>query len=161
MLYQNIMVPHDGSPSAQAALKQAAEFARADAGLTLRIVQIIDSEELVVEKLAAEGRTKDSVTSAAELGALYDAALHDANTKLHAQIGDILKGLQSKILIEMIEKTTPGEQIVTYSNDNNCDLIIMGSRGLGALRGMLGSVSSHVLRHATMPVLIVKNQEEN
>ena len=29
-------------------------------------------------------------------------------------------------------------------------------RGLGALRGILGSVSSYVLRNADVPVLIVK-----
>ena len=32
-------------------------------------------------------------------------------------------------------------------------------RGLGALRGMLGSVSSYVLREATVPVLVVKAPE--
>ena len=32
----------------------------------------------------------------------------------------------------------------------------MGRRGLGALRGMLGSVSYAVLRNADMPVLTVK-----
>ena len=50
----------------------------------------------------------------------------------------------------------PGGQIVTYAIDNLCDLIVMGSRGLGALRGILGSVSSYVLRNADVPVLIVK-----
>ena len=53
-------------------------------------------------------------------------------------------------------ETQPGGQIVTYAIDNLCDLIVMGSRGLGALRGILGSVSSYVLRNADVPVLIVK-----
>ena len=43
MLYDNIMVPYDGSPSARAALEEAARFANEDPGLTLRIVTIIDA----------------------------------------------------------------------------------------------------------------------
>jgi hypothetical protein len=38
-----------------------------------------------------------------------------------------------------------------------CDLIVMGSRGLSDFSGMvMGSVSHRVLRHAAMPVLIVR-----
>ena len=54
----------------------------------------------------------------------------------------------------------PGEQIVAFADEHACDLIVMGSRGLGALRGILGSVSSHVLREAAVPVLIVKQRAE-
>ena len=65
----------------------------------------------------------------------------------------------NRIVIEFLEETAPGPQIVSYARDNGCDLIVMGSRGLGALRGMLGSVSSHVLREAEMPVMVVKNAD--
>ena len=53
--------------------------------------------------------------------------------------------------------------IMRVAAEEHSDLIIMGSRGLGALRGMLGSVSSYVLREAQVPVLVVKapeNEEE-
>ena len=59
-----------------------------------------------------------------------------------------------------MEETSPGAQIVSYASDNNCDLIIMGSRGLGVLRGMLGSVSYGVLRSAEILVLVAKKDEE-
>ena len=63
----------------------------------------------------------------------------------------------NKVYIELLQETQTGGQIVTYAIDNLCDLIVMGSRGLGALRGILGSVSSYaVLRNADVPVLIVK-----
>ena len=41
MLYDNIMIPYDGSASSKAALAEAVRFAKDDPGLTLRIVQII------------------------------------------------------------------------------------------------------------------------
>lgn len=71
----------------------------------------------------------------------------------------MLAGLMNKIVIELLEETNPGNQIVSYAHENNCDLIIMGSRGLGALRGILGSVSNYVLREANVPVLVVKTAE--
>jgi nucleotide-binding universal stress UspA family protein len=48
----------------------------------------------------------------------------------------------------------PAETLVRLSAE--VDLIVVGARGLGALkRLLLGSVSERVLRHAACPVLIV------
>ena len=66
----------------------------------------------------------------------------------------------NKVYIELLQETQTGGQIVTYAIDNLCDLIVMGSRGLGVLRGMLGSVSYGVLRSAEIPVLVAKKDEE-
>ena len=54
MLYDNIMIPYDGSASSKAALAEAVRFAKDDLGLTLRIVQIIDTDQLAIDKLEAE-----------------------------------------------------------------------------------------------------------
>ena len=51
----------------------------------------------------------------------------------------------------------PGSAIVQYAQDEDIDLIIMGSRGMSAFKGMfMGSVSSYVVSHSTCPVIIVK-----
>lgn len=156
MLYDNIMIPYDGSASSKAALAEAMRFAKDDPGLTLRIVQIIDTDQLAIDKLEAEGRDEQTVASSAMLQKTYEEVTEEASKALHREIDPLLSGLMNKVYIELLQETQPGGQIVTYAIDNLCDLIVMGSRGLGALRGILGSVSSYVLRNADVPVLIVK-----
>ena len=49
---------------------------------------------------------------------------------------------------------SPGEALVSSSRD--AALVVVGSRGLGAIRGLLmGSVSTHVCAHAHCPVIVV------
>lgn len=49
------------------------------------------------------------------------------------------------------------ETILTVAEELNADLIVIGSRGLGSVKGLvLGSASQYVLQHATRPVLVVK-----
>jgi nucleotide-binding universal stress UspA family protein len=51
----------------------------------------------------------------------------------------------------------PAEAILRVAETRACDLIVVGSRGLGELKAvLLGSVSERVLHHSTVPVLIVK-----
>ncbi len=51
----------------------------------------------------------------------------------------------------------PAKHIVAYADEIDADLIVIGSRGLGAIGGaLLGSVSRKVLHEAKRPVLIVR-----
>jgi nucleotide-binding universal stress UspA family protein len=53
-----------------------------------------------------------------------------------------------------VERGNPGEVLVRESNDG--DLLVVGSRGRGPITGLLfGSTSQFVLRHASIPVVIV------
>lgn len=52
---------------------------------------------------------------------------------------------------------SPGETIVDYANRHQCDLIIVGNRGFGAIREfVMGSVSHYVLQHTEVPLLVIK-----
>ena len=46
--------------------------------------------------------------------------------------------------------------ILDHAEEHQCDLIVMGSRGLSGIREFLGSVSHFVVQQSPVPVLIVK-----
>lgn len=51
----------------------------------------------------------------------------------------------------------PAQTIIDYASEGNFDLIVIGSRGLGSLKGVLmGSVSIKVVQMSGCPVAVVK-----
>jgi nucleotide-binding universal stress UspA family protein len=53
---------------------------------------------------------------------------------------------------------TAAREIVALAEDIEAGLIVMGSRGLGGIRGaLMGSVSEAVVKHAHCPVLVVRH----
>lgn len=49
----------------------------------------------------------------------------------------------------------PGEAICQTIRDSEVDLVVMGSRGMGAIRRtFVGSVSDYVLHHSHVPTII-------
>jgi nucleotide-binding universal stress UspA family protein len=64
--------------------------------------------------------------------------------------------IESRVL-----KGNPAEKIVNFAEDNNIDMIIVGSLGKGRYeRIVLGSVSEKVVRHAKVPVLVVREKHK-
>jgi len=56
-----------------------------------------------------------------------------------------------------VEKGDPAECIIAFAKKSKCSEIVMGSRGLGRLSGLLlGSVVAKVVQLADMPVVVVK-----
>lgn len=69
---------------------------------------------------------------------------------------DVLTRAGVRVETEVLEGPAP-RAILAVAEARQADLIIIGSRGLGAMRGLLlGSVSERVLRLAKCPVLVVR-----
>ncbi len=153
MLYDNVLVPYDGSASADAALAEAARFAKEDPGLTLHVVSVVDIEHIVIEKL--QGASSQAAVPEGMRQA-FEEAEREAEERLARKVRLATRGLMNAVHTEVLNETNIGVQIVAYAAGHNIDLVIMGSRGLGGLRGILGSVSSFVLKEAQVPVLVVK-----
>ena len=61
----------------------------------------------------------------------------------------------------IVVRGNPVEEILKYSAESNCDLIVMGTHGHGTLAdAMMGSTARRVLRRSTKPVLVVRLPEE-
>jgi nucleotide-binding universal stress UspA family protein len=55
----------------------------------------------------------------------------------------------------------PVEEILKQSMELNCDLIVLGTHGIGSLEdAMIGSTARRVVRRSTIPVLVVRLPEE-
>lgn len=65
-------------------------------------------------------------------------------------------------ITEVIKFGEPRKEILTYAQENNIDLIIVNSHGwTGRLSTIMGNVASHVFRLSNIPVICLKNNNEN
>src|SRR5699024_1113741 len=54
-------------------------------------------------------------------------------------------------------KENAGKSICKYAEHNEIDMIVVGSRGLGNVKGLfLGSVSNNIVQNSVSPVTVVK-----
>lgn len=140
-MFKNILLAVDGSEHAAHAAKAAAELAQCISAAQLRIVVAYDP----VPPYLGEPNFQ----------AVIDARLKEAQSILQKAV-DIVGNSNVDIHTELIEGDA-AEAIIDVANTRHSDVIVMGSRGLGMLAGLvLGSTSHKVVSHAPCPVLIVR-----
>ena len=114
---------------------------------------------------AAGARVTVVTVHAAPPDVLGDA---DYPRKLAAEAEDALRRVESALQEaaalgveaegEVFESEEPATEILRVADALRAELIVVGSRGLGAVKGaVLGSVSSEVLRRSERPVLVVRH----
>jgi nucleotide-binding universal stress UspA family protein len=85
----------------------------------------------------------------------------DANVLINERIREELRlGKSPRAAVEeRVIQGNPKEEIVRAAEEWPADLVVVGGRGLGGVRGfLLGSVSQTVARHVHCPVLVVKGR---
>lgn len=127
------LVPHDGSPSSEAALRLAADQA-----------ELYDARIIIVASLGG-----GSSESPADIGKaqeyLREAEKHLRERGINCQSHQLARGL------------SPAEDVVQFAEDNNIDLIYVGIRKKSRTQKIiLGSNAQYIILKAPCPVVTVK-----
>ena len=140
-MFERILLAVDGSEHALHATRKAAELARLMKPREFRIVVAYDPIPLYL----GEPNMQIAITNRkGEAEEVLNMALWE--------VGE----LTCEIHTELLEGDS-ASAIIEVANTRKSDLIVMGSRGLGRLAGLLlGSTSQKVVAHAPCPVLIVR-----
>ncbi|MEO7159445.1 MAG: universal stress protein [Polaromonas sp.] len=150
--YHQILVPVDGSPSSEKALDEAIRLAQLT-GARLRLLHVVD--EL--------GYVNGFETAVNYLNAIIPL-MRVAGEKLLAH--DRKKASDKGVAVDsVLIDEGPGricEQVAEQARLARADLIVLGSHGRrGIGRMLLGSDAEQIVRHATVPVLVVRASEDS
>lgn len=139
---RTILVPTDGSPTAEAAVRFAEVIARAQ---DARILVLGIVRRAFVGSVENEKLTRAVTASVREIVDVEAAKLNQA-------------GISTEPLIVLADSEHAG--ILDVAAEHKVDMIVMGTHGRSPLvRTVLGSVADRVVRHADIPVLLVPPSE--
>lgn len=160
MKIANIMVPYDGSEHALRALDYAKDLASALGDhVRVSIVHVVTAGTVDPRDLDGEGSLNGvplGLVDRAEYQGLIEKATGRVREDIENDLSDVIADMGDAAVVEAVADPSAADAIVYYAKTHDVDLIVMGRRGLGALRGMLGSVSYGVLHGTDVPVLMVK-----
>ncbi|MBM7856134.1 nucleotide-binding universal stress UspA family protein [Desulfohalotomaculum tongense] len=144
-MYNKILTPVDGSERSKKAAVHAADLAeKFGAQLTiLHVVSSLPSYYINSDRLSSIQKT------------LLDEFIKEGQQVLTKIKWDLSKkdvDIKTSLVVG-----NPADEICKLAHQESFDLIVMGSRGLGEIKGyIMGSISNRVVRHARCPVLIYR-----
>ena len=136
-MFEKILVAFDGSKTSEKALDTAVELAK-KFNSVIHLVSVIVQSDFAA--LKDESRNVEEERFYQDL---QEKAVNSENTEVKIKTS-ILYG-------------RPADTILDYVEFEDCDLLVIGSRGLNATeRLFLGSVSDELSHHSSCPILIVR-----
>ncbi len=138
-LYEQILVPTDGSAASRPAIEHAVELA-AIHGAAIHGIYVINTASFA--SIPTEGSWEGVSDMLDREG---EEALEEVTEAAAAR----------DVPVECVKiDGAPSREIVRYAEEHGCDLIVMGTHGRGGIdRLLLGSVAEKVVRSSKIPVL--------
>jgi nucleotide-binding universal stress UspA family protein len=148
-MYRRILTTLDGSAQAEQALSTAVTLA-----------EQFESELVLLRVVMPLPKSyRAGATSAADI----EAAERDAVQEAIGYLDGIAAGVQEKGLSVQVAARfgNPSKAIIEFVRKNQIDLLVMCTRGqTGPARWLLGSVTDHVVRGSSIPVVVVPARTE-
>ena len=160
MKFKKILVPVDSSEASMRAFNVAVDMAHDTPDCTIHAVCVIPSDDMPnwmgtsMDSIGMGGFTP--MIDQATYREILDKAIERDTKRLQEILEDSMGDMKDRVTVGAISSGSISAGIVSYAEDNECDMIVMGSRGLGKVRSILGSVSYGVLHEVNIPVTIVK-----
>jgi nucleotide-binding universal stress UspA family protein len=145
-MYQRILVPLDGSNTAQRGFEEALRLARlCDASLVLlHVVEIFP----MVADVASAAVWDQAITAQRENAQRMLERAHEVARSA---------GIASETRLEDAAAARVCDVIVDQASDRRCDLIVMGTHGRRGIQHVfIGSDAERVVRMSAVPVLLVR-----
>ena len=148
-MYHRILVPLDGSATAERGLREAIALAPVHQA-RLHLLHVFDAYPMLVDMAAAasfDQLHRDMLKAGEDILARAKADAAAAGVEADTVLLDTVRGRAAASIVE--EARSAG-----------CDLIVMGTHGRRGLSHLLlGSDAEMVLRSATVPVLLLRQPE--
>ena len=171
-MYDNILYPTDGSKGAAVVLDHARDLAETyDA--TLHVLFVVDAEKSETGMVVRRGEGGDWKTGMVKRDEPTAGKGHmsrheeDMRESIEARGQQLVEEVASWLSEQGIETVTavrhgePAEVITEYGDENDIDLIMMGTHGRrGLRRRLIGSVTEKVVRLSEQPVMTVRLGED-
>lgn len=143
---KTIGIAVDGSAATKPVLDMALQQARLESVERVVVAHVFPSSVAV-----ADGVVNFPASAVDEMAEHGKELLNDAEKALDVA--------PCAIDTYLLRGCDAAETLTSFFEEQSCDLVIMGSRGLGGVKGYLGSVSRKVLLRAKCPVIIVKDAD--
>ncbi|SES02551.1 Nucleotide-binding universal stress protein, UspA family [Gracilibacillus ureilyticus] len=139
-MYKHILLASDGSENAVRAAKESVKLASYNKDSIIEVVYVINIDKSKSDVLHSHSTEE------------IDIERRKKNSKVIQFLNEADVNYRTTIL-----RGKPGPEIVKYANEQNVDIVVIGSRGLNTLQEMvLGSVSHKVMKRVNCPAMIVK-----
>lgn len=156
-MYKKILVPFDNSEPSRKALETALDLVDGVPDAQVTVLNVVEWHDYNAETFKIASRMSGVVGDSLDMNAISEIGEEAENEEMKRIKNDIADIVGDNDNVEIaIVNGSPHDTIVAYASDLGFECIVMGHRGMGVLRGMLGSVAFSVLNKANKPVLVVK-----